>query len=555
MPYAIGVDYGTESGRVLLLDLMTGAEAVVSVVPYGSGVIAERLPSTGEPLPPDWALQDPADYLDVLYRGIPDVLRQAGVEGSEVVGIGIDFTSCTVLPVSADGEPLCFDPYWRVRKHAWPKLWKHHAAQGIADRMTEVAQVRREPFLERYGGRISSEWYFPKLLEIFEEDREVYEACAAFVEALDWVVWHLTGRACRSAGAAGYKALWSEAEGLPPVDYFQAVHPKFTRPADKLGTSFFRLGTKAGGLRREVAGRLGLSADVAVAVGNVDSMVAVPGAGVSGPGSMVMVMGTSICHLVMTEDEVRLPGITGVVRDGVLPGFYGYEAGQPAVGDMFAWFVRAIAPQVARESPYEHLEELAAELQPGQHGLVALDWWNGNRSIFGDADLTGLLIGMTLHTGPHEMYRALLESTAFGTRRIVENFRVHGVPVAELVACGGLPRKSPLLMQIFADACRMPVRVCASPEVPARGAALFGAVAAGSAARGFDSIEEAVQSLGSPVARVYQPNEAAVRVYNLVYEVYRELYDYFGRQRADVMHALKRIRKQQYAAAVATEVR
>ncbi|MCL6548520.1 MAG: ribulokinase [Alicyclobacillus sp.] len=566
MSHAIGVDFGTESGRVLLLNLATGVEVTTCVIPYRSGVISERLPSTGEPLPPDWALQDPADYLEVLYQGVPDVLSRAGTDGQEVIGMGIDFTSCTVLPVSADGEPLCTDPRWRTRKHAWPKLWKHHAAQRIADRMTAVAVARNEPFLKRYGGRISSEWYFPKLLEIFEEDREVFEACGSFIEALDWVVWYLTGHERRSAGAAGFKALWSADEGLPSSDYFQSVHPEFTCPEEKLGNKFYPLGTKAGRLRAEVAQRLGLTTDVAVAVGNIDSMVAVPGAGVTSPGTLVMVMGTSLCHLLVTKDEVLVPGITGVVRDGLVPGYYGYEAGQPAMGDILAWFVKSIRPQgmgsgdhvyasdasnagavdVVGETPFQRLELQARELLPGQHGLVALDWWNGNRSVLGDSDLTGLLVGLTLHTGAHEIYRALLESTAFGTRRIVDNFRNHGVSITELVACGGLPRKSPLLMQIFADVCGLPVRVCGAHEVSARGAALFGAVAAGSSAGGFDSIGEAARRLRPPTLRSYQPVESAHRVYNDIYSLYCELYTYFGTERADLMHSLKRIRNAQH---------
>ncbi|WP_067934444.1 ribulokinase [Alicyclobacillus kakegawensis] len=549
MPYAIGIDYGTQSGRVLLLNLATAAEEAVSVVPYRHGVIDDTLPGTDIALAPDWALQHPQDYLDVLYQGVPDVLAQAGVSGRDVVGVGIDFTSCTVLPVADDGTPLCLLPEWRQRPHAWPKLWKHHAAQPIADRINELAKARGESFLSRYGGRVSSEWYFPKLLEVFEQDQPVYNACAAFVEATDWIVWHLTGRLRRNSCTAGYKAMWSPDEGFPPLDFFTALHPDFTDPFAKLGHEFYPLGTCAGHVRPDVAAKLGLSEQAAVAVGNVDAMVSVPPVGVKAPGSFVMVMGTSICHLTVTDEEVRLPGITGVVKDGVLPGRYGYEAGQAAVGDMFEWFVKHQVPareQAAAEqagvSIYEHLEAQAARLAIGENGLIALDWWNGNRSILSDANLSGALVGYTLATTPAEVYRALLESTAFGTRRIVENFGAHGIPFHELVACGGLAHKSPLLMQIYADVMGLPVIVRDSREVPARGAALFGAVAAGSAKGGFDTIEQASDALAAPVARRYEPNPAAHAAYNRLYGLYKELYGWFGQENVRLMHELKSIR-------------
>jgi L-ribulokinase len=549
LPYAIGIDYGTQSGRVLILDLDNGRELAVSVVPYRHGVIDEVLPGTSQKLPPDWALQHPQDYLDVLHEGIPDVLRKADIAATEVIGIGIDFTSCTVLPVDRDGIPLCLQPLWRDRPHAWPKLWKHHAAQAIADRINQVAAERQERFLSRYGGRISSEWYFPKLLQVFEEDREVYEACVAFVEATDWIVWYLTGQERRNSCTAGYKAMWSPDEGFPSVDFFTAVNPAFTDPFAKLGHRFYPLGTRAGRLRTEVAEKLGLSTDVAVSVGNVDAMVSVPPVGVSEPGSFVMVMGTSICHLAITDDEVRLPGITGVVKDGILPGRYGYEAGQAAVGDMFEWFVKTQVPpaelEAARQrevSVYEHLEAQAAKLRVGESGLLALDWWNGNRSILADAHLTGLVVGYTLATTPAEVYRALLESTAFGTRRIIENFANHGITFKELVACGGLAQKSPLLMQIYADVIGLPVVVRDSTEIPARGAAMFGAVAAGRARGGFDRIEEASAALAAPIAKVYRPDEAARQRYDQLYALYRQLYAWFGQENVDLMHALKGIR-------------
>jgi L-ribulokinase len=502
-------------------------------------VIDRHLLGTDEPLPDDWALQHPGDWTEVIERGVPAALAQAGVSAERVAGLGVDFTSCTVLPADAEGVPLCLTPRWQGRRHAWPKLWKHHAAQRVADRLNEVALERAEPFLERYGGRISSEWYFPKLIEIWDEDREVYEACDVFLEATDWIVWWLTGRLVRQSTTAGYKAMWSPTEGLPPAAYFAAAYPGFDHPAEKLGTRFVPLGTRAGALRPELAAALGLPDTVAVAVGNVDSFVSVPGAGVERPRTFVMVIGTSICDMVVDPLEVRLPGITGVARDGILPGLYGYEAGQAAVGDMLAWFVRTLG----EGSSYELLEAEAADIAPGASGLVALDWFNGNRTILADADLTGSILGLTLQTAPAEIYRALLESIAFGNRRIMDNFTEHDLALDRIVACGGIAERSPLTMQIIADVSGRMVDVPASPEVPARGAALFGAVAAGA----FAGIGAAVQATRPAVARTFAPDPDASAVYERVYPIFRAFHDLLGRSQPALLHELKRIRAERKA--------
>ncbi len=462
------------------------------------------------------------------------MLEQVPAAREAVVGLGVDFTSCTVLPVSADGLPLFTQERWRSRRHAWPKLWKHHAAQPIADRLNEVAAARGEAFLERYGGRISSEWYFPKLIELWLEDREVYDASYGFIEATDWIVWFLTGNERRQSCTAGYKAMWSQEEGLPSAEYFEAAYPGFDRPAAKLGTEFAPLGTRAGTLRPALAARLGLPETVAVAVGNVDSFVSVPGAGVESPGTFVMVVGTSICDLVIDPVEVRLPGITGVVRDGILPGLYGYEAGQAAVGDMLAWFVQRLAPPGAEHATFE---QSAAAIGPGASGLVALDWWNGNRTILADADLSGALFGLTLQTTREQIYRALLESIAFGNRRIIENFEEHGLRLNEIVACGGIAEKSPLTMQLLADTSGLRVSVPDSTQIPARGAALFGAVAAGH----FPDIASAIAATRPEIARSYTPDADAQAIYDRVYAIYRSLYERLGRTEVELLHGLKRI--------------
>jgi L-ribulokinase len=504
-------------------------------VRYPSAVIDSTLPSTGDRLPPDWALQDPEDWVKVVEEAVPEVLQQAEVDPEQVVGLGVDFTSCTVLPVTSDGVPLCTLEEWRQRRHAWPKLWKHHAAQPIADRLNLVALERDESFLERYGGRISSEWYFPKLIEVWLEDREIYDECDAFIEATDWIVWWLTGVECRQTATAGFKAMWSPTEGLPATEYFEAAYPGFDKPGEKLGDTFVPLGTKAGTLRKEVADKTGLPESVAVAVGNVDAWVSVPGVGVESPGRYVVVIGTSICDMIVHPDETRLPGITGVVKDGILPGMYGYEAGQAAVGDMLAWFVDRIAQD---PGAYAQLEEAAERIGPGETGLVALDWWNGNRTILADADLTGAIFGLGLHTTREEIYRALLESIAFGSRRIMDNFEAHGLVLSEIVACGGIAERSPLMMQLLADTSGREVHVPEAKEIPARGAALFGAVAAGH----FEDITAAIEATRPRSVHTYRPDLEAKRTYDRVYEIYRTLYEMLGRSEVRLLHDLKRIR-------------
>ncbi len=549
MSYAIGIDYGTESGRVLILNLETGEEVATATVSYAHGVIDHLFPPDGTILPTDYALQDPSDYLAVLTQGVPEVLRQSGVRAIDVIGLGIDFTSCTVMPTTGNGTPLCEMDPWLARPHAWPKLWKHHAAQPWADRINEEANRMHEEFLAHYGGRISSEWYYPKLLEIFAEDRAVYDQAATFVEATDWVVWQLTDNLARNTCSAGYKALRGGTELLPEPELFTAIHPEFTEPERLLGHEFYPAGTRAGYLTPTWAERLGLTVDTAVAVGNVDAHVSVPGAGIEEPGQFVMVIGTSICHLTMTPELVLVPGITGVVKDGILPGYYGYEAGQVAVGDMLAWFVKESVPAFYQDqatahgrSLYEELEAQGASMLPGQSGLIVLDWWNGNRSILGDADLSGLIIGLTLATKAPDIYRALLESIAFGTRRILDNFAQSGVTFKQLVACGGLSHKSPLLMQLYADICGLPVAVPASKEIAARGAALFGAVAAGGENGGFASIEEAVKKLAPKIGARYLPDPKRVEAYQSTYRIYETLYEHLGQERVDLMHDLKRER-------------
>lgn len=550
MKYTIGVDFGTESGRALLVEVDSGREVATAVYPYLHGVIDEKLPESGVRLEPDWALQDPEDYIRVFQNAVPQILKESGVNTADVIGIGIDFTACTMLPVKADGTPLCLLPEWRATPHAWVKLWKHHAAQPEADQINETARQLNQPWLDRYGGKISSEWFFSKALQILNEAQPVYEAADRLIEAADWVVWQLTGVETRNSCTAGYKAIWSKREGFPPSSYFAALHPQFaTVIEDKMTRHILPVGQKAGGLSEQAAAWTGLKPGTAVAIANVDAHVAVPAATVTEPGRMVMIMGTSTCHMVLGTEEHTVPGMCGYVEDGIIPGYFGYEAGQSCVGDHFAWFVEHGVPAAYEQEAKEQgldihalLEEKAARLKPGESGLLALDWWNGNRSVLVDVDLTGLLLGATLATKPEEIYRALIEATAYGTRVIVETFEQHGVPIYELVACGGLPEKNRLLMQIYADVTGRPFKVSASKQTPALGSAMFGAVAAGQSAGGYDSIYEAAQKMARLKEEVFLPVPEHQKVYDQLYAEYLRLHDYFGRGENNVMKRLKQIK-------------
>ncbi len=548
--YAIGIDFGTESGRVLLADISNGKEVATAVHQYANGVIDEYLPGTEFRLPPDWALQDPNDYIEVLKNAVPDVVKASGVAPEDVIGIGIDFTACTFLPVSRDGVPLCFQPEWRANPHAWVKLWKHHAAQPEANRLTEIARQQGIGFLDRYGGKISSEWFFPKVWQILNEAPEVYAAADRMIEAADWIIWQLCGVETRSNTAAGYKALWSKREGFPPKGFFKALDPRLENiVADKLTPRIMDIGAKAGELTEQAARWTGLKPGTAVAVANVDAHVAVPASTVIEAGRMVIIMGTSNCHMVLGEDEKIVPGICGYVDGGILPGFIGYEAGQSCVGDHFAWFVENCVPAAYQQQAerrgidiHQLLEEQAARLKPGESGLLALDWWNGNRSVLVDVDLAGLVIGQTLATRPEEIYRALIEATAFGTRVIIETFERNGVPVNEIVATGGLPDRNRLLMQIYADVTGREVKIARSRQTPALGSAMFGAVAAGKAAGGYDSIFTASQNMAHLRAERYTPNPSSRAVYESLYQEYLILHDYFGRGQNDMMKRLKSLK-------------
>jgi L-ribulokinase len=543
----VGIDFGTLSGRAVVVRVRDGAELGSAVHTYAHGVLDRHLPDRPDrALPPDWALQAPGDYIEVLKTAVPAALTAAGADPADVIGVATDFTACTVLPTTDDGTPLSDRPEFADRPHAYVKLWKHHAAQPQADRVTELAAKRGEAWLRRFGGMISSEWEIAKALQVLEEDPEVWSATRHWVEAADWIVWQMTGVYVRNACTAGYKGQFVDG-AYPSASYFADLNPAFADfAATRLDTPIGQLGAAAGTLTSQAAEWMGLHTGVVVAVGNVDAHVSAPPAQAVVPGRMVAIMGTSTCH-VMSSDVLReVPGMCGVVEGGIVPGLWGYEAGQSGVGDIFGWFVDNCVPasyhSAAAEkgvSVHEFLTELAAAQPVGAHGLIALDWHSGNRSPLVDHELSGVFIGQTLATTPEDGYRALIEATAFGTRLIIETFRSSGVPVEELIVTGGL-QKNPLIMQIYADVTRMPIHLLDSDQGSALGSALHAAVAAGA----YPDIRAAAASMGRVVRDGWLPDLGAADRYDALYAEYVTLVDYFGRHGNDVMRRLRKIRRE-----------
>jgi L-ribulokinase len=545
----VGVDFGTLSARAVVVSADDGTELGTGVAEYRSGVIEKELPIlNGAALAADWALQDPADWRAALGAAVRAAIADAGVSPDSVIGIGTDFTACTILPTTADGTPLCEIGELRGRPHAWPKLWKHHAAQGQADRITDLAHERKETWIARYGGRISSEWQFAKALQVLEEDPDTYRRTQRWIEAADWIIWQLTGRETRNACTAGYKGIYQDGR-YPSREYLAALHPEFADFADtRLAVpELSALGSKAGELTAEGAALTGLPAGIAVATGNVDAHVTAPAAKAIAPGQMLAIMGTSTCHVMNADHLADVPGICGVVDGGIIAGSWGYEAGQSAVGDIFAWWVNLGLPadyladaERHGKNLHDYLTERASGRPVGAHGLIALDWMGGNRSILVDHHLSGVIVGLTLATPPEDVYLALLESTAFGTRMIIEAFEAAGLPVTEFIVAGGLKRNRPL-MQLYADVLRRPVSVAVSDQAPAVGSAIHAAVAAGA----HPDVASASAVMGRVEAAVFWPDAARADGYDVLFYEYRQLHDYFGGRSGksnDVLHRLRRLR-------------
>jgi L-ribulokinase len=547
--YVVGVDYGTLSGRAVVVRVSDGAELGSGVSEYRHGVLDTSLPPSlagrEVPLGADWALQVPEDYREVLRTAVPTAVAAARVDPAQVVGIATDFTACTMVPVCADGTPLCELDAYRASPHAYVKLWKHHAAQPQADRITDLAAARKEPWLPRYGGKISSEWQLAKALQLLEEDPAVYGAMDRWVEAADWIVWQLTGTYVRNACTAGYKGMLQDG-AHPSREYLAELNPDFADVfTDKVAHPLGRLGDAAGRLTAVAAGWTGLPEGIAVAVGNVDAHVTAAAGAATGPGQMVAILGTSTCLVVNGTELREVPGMCGVVDGGIVAGLWGYEAGQSGVGDIFGHFVSTSVPadyvraaEAAGVSVHEHLTRLAARQRPGEHGLLALDWHSGNRSVLVDHDLSGLVLGTTLATKPEDVYRALIEATAFGLRTIVETFAAAGLPVAELVVTGGLV-KNTFLMQVYSDVTGLPLSVIDSEQGPALGSAIHAAVAAGC----YPDVPAAAATMGRVTRGVHTPDPVAGAIYDRLFAAYTRLHDHFGRGGDDVMHDLKALRR------------
>lgn len=539
--YVIGVDYGTLSARALLVDTGSGRELATAEFAYPHAVLPQTF-FEGIRLPSDTALQHPRDYLDALSVTVKSVLEKAKVDPNDVAGIGFDFTSCTVLPVLEDGTPLCFLEQYKNEPHAYAKLWKHHSAQAEADEITDLAEKENAPWLQSYGGKVSSEWLFPKLLEVLHKAPEVYENTARFVEAGDWLTWLLTGVESHSSCMAGYKGLWNKKTGYPSNEFWGKLHPDFGNIiGTKISQKVLPTGTKAGEITLYGAELTGLAVGTTVAAPIIDAHAALPAAGVVDAGTLMLIIGTSSCHIVMSQEEKTVRGICGTVEDGVIPGLVAYEAGQTGVGDSFDWFVKRCVPESYEEEAREKgvsifslLDEKAARYQVGESGVLALDWLNGNRTPYADYDLTGLILGISLATPPEAIYRALLEATAFGTKAIVDLYEENGVAISALCAAGGIAKKNPFLMQMYADVLGKPISVAASTQAGAKGSAVFASVAGGC----FKSVQEAAKVIADESDISYTPNLENTAKYAKLYEEYKTLSSYFAKENP-VMKKLK----------------
>jgi L-ribulokinase len=543
--YALGLDFGTESVRALVVDCERGVETAQAVQPYAHGVITSSLPGSSVPLPPEFALQNAQDYLDAAISAIQRVLKT--VPAISISGVGVDFTACTILPITKDGTPLMFKDEFRANPHAWVKLWKHHAAQIEADKVNELARDRGEGFLKYYSGTISSEWMLPKCWEIASRAPEIYEAADLFIDAGDWFVQQMTGQFTRNSCAAGYKGLWNAELGFPSKDFLGALDPAIRDLDDKWLKNIVAPGSWAGGVSKKFAALAGLIEGTPVSAATIDAHSGVAGMGVYREGAMSIIMGTSSCHMALSRELKHFQGYAGVVKDGIIPGFYGYESGQAAVGDIFGWYARDFLTPGARaltsieNDPFGELSRKAAALAPGASGLVALDWMNGNRSVLMNSHLSGMLLGLTLTTRPEEVYRALVEATAFGTRVIIEAHQKAGIPITELVVCGGLTQ-DPFIMQTYADVTGLPVKVAASNQAVALGAAIFGAMAAGKDEGGFAHLEDAIVRMTAPARRSFIPDLDTQGAYEALYSVYLNALDHFGRQQPGIMKSLKELK-------------
>ncbi len=544
--YSMGIDFGTLSARAVIVDIETGEEKATAVSKYEHGIMTKDL--MGIALPADYALQHPQDYLDSLFLVTKECLANANIDSADIIGIGVDFTASTLLPVTEDGTPLCFLDKYKNEPHAYVKLWKHHAAQKEADEINALAKETGAPWLARYGGIISSEWLFPKVLQILRENEEIYKRAFRFIEAADFIVWQLTGKETHSVCTTGFKAIWSEESGYPDKEFLKKLDPRLENiVGDKLCTSVIKLSETAGYITKEIAEKTGLCAGTPVAPAFIDAHAALPALGITRAGKLLMIMGTSTCHILLGDQESHIPGISGVVKDGIVDGMYAYEAGQASVGDSFDWFMENCLPHKYYEEAmaqggdiFAYMRSKARKLSPGSNGIIALDWWNGNRTPYVNGGLRGLLLGLDINTAPEEIYRALIEATAYGTRSIIDIYEQNGIKIESIYAAGGIAEKDEMIMQIYADVTGREIHISGTALACAYGSAVLGAVNE----NGYKTLVEASENMKKLKDFSYKPIKENAEAYNELYKTYKTLTEFFGEKESGIMEGLKKYKKQ-----------
>jgi len=543
--YVIGIDFGTLSARTVIVDPENGKEVSESVYQYPHGVMDETLPD-GTKLPQMWALQHPEDYLNALKNTIPKALSKAKIKPEQIAGIGVDFTTCTVIPVLADGTPLCFLPELKNEPNAYVKLWKHHGAWKEADKINEIMEKLDPERLAVYGGKISPEWMLPKIAETLNLAPEVYSRVDRFMDAGDWISLVLTGKETRAKCFAGFKACWTAVGGYPSKEILKAIDPRMeTLIGTKIPETVSGIDEIAGYINEKGSQLTSLPVGIPVALPMIDAQAALPALKITESGQMMHILGTSACLITNFDHAKTVKGISGYVEDSVVSNCTTYEAGQACVGDSFDWFVKNYVPEkYMREadeknvSIHEILRRKASTLRPGQSGLLALDWFNGNRSVLDDASLSGMILGLTLNTKPEEIYRAIIESTAFGARVIIEAFVSHGIAVNEIFAAGGIAKKDEMMMQIYADVLRRPIKIADTSQAGALGSAINAAAACGI----YLDLREAAKVMGRSYMKIYTPKAENVEIYEKLYSEYKILHDYFGRGENNVMKRLQNLK-------------
>ena len=530
MKYLMGIDFGTLSARAVVVDV-TGKEISSATYSYPHAVMTSR---NGVDLPNGYALQNPNDYLEALSYVSSESIRRAGVDNSDIVGVGVDFTSSTVLAVDETDTPLCNKDEFSKNPHAYAKLWKHHGAEGYATIMENLATERDEKWLKRYGGKLSCEFALCKIVETLKEAPDVYNATARFVEGGDWIASKLTGKKVHSCVFCGYKWCWSDSFGYPSNEYFMAVDERLNGVVGSKIPEKVDGEIKQGVISTEGAILTGLKEGTPVSMPIIDAHVALPAVGVVDEGDLMLIIGTSGCQILHSKKEVDIEGVFGYVKDGIVNGLYTYEAGQSAVGDIFEWVVNTCVSNSYKEEAksrgvniHKLLREKAKKLKVGQSGLIALDWLNGNRSILQNPRLKGAIYGLTLNTKPEEIYRAFIEATAFGVRVILDSFYKAGIKIDRIVAGGGIAVKDDMLMQIYADVLNKPIEIAPTTQAGALGSAIYGAVAGGL----YPDIESASKAMAGKSNLIYTPNPDDVKAYEVLYNEYKSLHDYFGKNR------------------------